>query len=505
MPIHFDGHKALIPIYQDMHPDLCILKGAQVGATYQAICKAFYIAGKMKRDSIYYLPDQDFARIFLKTRVDPVLQNSPNLKKEFKSTKYQGLLETDSGKFCYFKGLRSKTSAISVPSHVNIYDEVDVMPKENLEWSEDRLAASELGWKMYLSVGMIPGAGIDKRFQESDQHVWIVKCSGCKKDHVLEEEFPDCIQESSDGSVKLICKDCGKELDRQAGLWVAKKPNIETRGYRISQLCIARISLKKIYKRYVRVKDKPSEFAKFKCSALALPDAGNMQPVNDEVLAGCRSAGGGIDHLQHSAKFSYAGIDIGDMCHLVLIDVLSNGLERVIYLESFPSEHLLEKYKWAHDAFHIEYGVGDAMPYKTEMKKISACYPETFLLRYYSADPEIVEGQEIAKDGSIIKIVKVERNLALDELTDLMQDYKIKFPTARIGERNAIKEFDDHLKMLVKVQKVDARGNKKNEYRKDVDNHYGMALANARIAMKVALANGSYLGLEPVFVDLYQT
>ena len=498
--LHFEGHKALERLYQDMHPEQIWLKGSQIGATYCAIARAFYIACEMKKDSIYYLPDQNFARTFLKTRVNPIRDNSEYLSSIFQSTQYQGLLEAD-GIYCYFRGLKTISSAISIPSHVNIYDEVDVIPRDNMEWSEDRLAASDIAWQLFLSVGMIPGAGIDAKFTKSDQHLWIVRCPGCNSDHVLEEEFPDNIHEFSDGSVIIVCKKCGKELDRQAGAWIPKQPSESVRGYRISQLAVARMSLSRIWKKYKKVRDVNSRLAKFRCSVLAMPDAGNMQPITDQVLALCRNPGGGIIHLEDTARRSFAGIDIGNMSHFVIVDRLPDRRIRILWIESCPSELMLETSNRLVKTYNVITGCGDAMPYKTEMKKIWKAHQENFYLRYYSLDPEIKTGIEETPIGEEVKKVSRDRNLALDDITDMMIAGRLIIPTARYGEKNKIQEFDEHMKMLVKKEKVDRHGNEKHEYRKDVDNHYGMALANAYIAMQIH--DQGYTGptIPPIFID----
>jgi hypothetical protein len=104
--------------------------------------------------------------------------------------------------------------------------------------------------------------------------------------------------------------------------------------------------------------------------------------------------------------------------------------------------------------------------------------------------------------GQEVKTVHRDRNLALDDVTDMMQVGSIIIPTPTIGNKNQMKEFDDHLKMLVKVEKIDRHGNEKHEYRKDVDNHYGMALANAHIAKEIYLHGDTGEDVLPIFVDL---
>jgi len=501
-PITFDQHRALVEIYSEHHPNKSILKGAQVGLSTYGIALSLWLPDQLGYNDIYYLPSDEFCKLFIETRVGPFLRRSPYFQNRMKPGKQAGLIKVGVDRYAYYRGLFQIEGAISIPSHANIYDEVDVLPQENIEWSEDRLAASQLAWQIFFSVGMTPGAGMDLRYDQSDQRKWIVQCQSCRYDMILEEEFPQNIKEKRGGEVVIVCTKCGSEIDRQAGRWVAMHPGRPARGYRVSQLAIGQIGLKQLWDRYKRVKDYPSKLSKFKCSVLAIVDAGAMQPINDAVLANCRQE---EFYMQDSAPWSYCGIDVGDTCHIMITDILPDGRFRPLFFEACPSDRIRERHAQLRDRFHFLYTVADGMPYKTEMKKIAFDNPGAMSLRYYRTS-DLKEGEEKSTDEFQDKIptVSIDRNLSLDDSVDLFtaKPAKVLLPRKREGE-DMVDELDKHLKMLVKESRIDARGNLFFQYKRNVPNHFGFAFDNARLASFLShIKVQEYTGVLPVFGEV---
>jgi hypothetical protein len=102
-----------------------------------------------------------------------------------------------------------------------------------------RMSHSEEGGEdLMLSNPTLPDFGIDAAFQLTDQRYWLITCTECGyTDNCLEDSFPSCLLELSDGRVIRACDKCHAELNPSNGRWVAKKPSIEDRrGYHYSQL-----------------------------------------------------------------------------------------------------------------------------------------------------------------------------------------------------------------------------------------------------------------------------
>ncbi len=280
-------------VLESRTPDrtISVLKGAQVGMTTLAIGLALYAVVVHRLNVGYFLPDQDFANRFDQTRVRPAIRDGSlaALMREgtYKGAAPKGLKEfpgPGGSRFLYVLGLRDVGNAVSLPLDVLIRDEVDDLPTENLAWSNDRIDASPLALTLNLAVGRTPGAGIHTMYEEGDQRLWRVRCAACGRECVLEEHWPRVLRPCG-----LACPACGAVLGREAGRWVAAHPERPHRSYRLSQLAVGAVRLERIAAKWSAA-GLPSEKARFRCSSLAMPDAGDVQPISRELLGKLRDA-----------------------------------------------------------------------------------------------------------------------------------------------------------------------------------------------------------------------
>ncbi len=134
----------------------------------------------------------------------------------------------------------------------------------------------------------------------------------------------------------VACPECGTELDRDAGRYVAKHPEriAQARlGVRVSQLNISAISMQEIVGAWYAAFEDPSgnALAAFCCDRIAIPNAGAAQPITQAVLDNCRKLGLGetleasepyamslTPAIPHSALRTphsrVAGMDMGPRC-----------------------------------------------------------------------------------------------------------------------------------------------------------------------------------------------
>ena len=143
----FDEHGPLEEIARRL-PELrevWILKGAQVGLSTLAVAWCVYLAWIRGKNVGYALPSKIFARRFLKTRFGRVVEASPVFKNVIRTTENVGLMAVEGGAHIYMLGMENVTDAISIPLDALVCDEVDVLNRENLDWADDRLAASDYG------------------------------------------------------------------------------------------------------------------------------------------------------------------------------------------------------------------------------------------------------------------------------------------------------------------------------------------------------------------------
>lgn len=477
--------------------EISVLAAEQVGKTLVAIGAATQLVADRGRNVGYFFPTDKFAHKFGRTRLKRLISKSPYLAARMKDRESvnQATLKEFNGKYLYMFGLESMLGAISTPLDALVYDEVDLLPAENLEWSQGRVAHSDLRFSLFVSAGYSPGAGIDRRFSDGTQHKYLVDCTarGCRTKAIcLEEVFPDCIARVK-GEWKRVCPNCKQELDlKKNGRWVASVPSRardKKFSYRVSSLIIPARSANHIMKRWDKAKKKKSELAKFRCAELAMPDAGAMQPVTDAELNRMRE-----QYMMRNDRGTgaarFAGMDAGDLCHLYVFERTPEGRPRVVWLEEIDSDHAENIVSSRIASLGITSLVIDKKPLTNLARAIAYRFPGIVALQDFKQGStlEVVDEEHVGKK---YRCVKIDRNESLDEFTDEITDEArgLIIPDGA-GETESVsdvlKDFSEHLKALRKERIVDARGRTIDIYQAKVANHFGMAGNSARLAEMIA-------------------
>ncbi len=257
------------------------------------------------------------------------------------------------GNFC---GMHKPPTSITID--LALLDEVDDIPDRNVGYVDARMTNSPVHLTCFIGTQRVAGAGQNARLAASSFHVKMVPCPKCGREWCLEEEFPRCVRvkseirnPKSEGNPKseirtqtagaqpvriqnsnlrisdfgtsdfhasstspldpmispemghdrmatyyVACPECGAELDRDSGRYVAKHPEriAQARlGVRVSQLNISAISMQEIIGAWYAAFEDPSGNAlgAFYCDRVAIPNAGAAQPITQAVLDDCRRLG----------------------------------------------------------------------------------------------------------------------------------------------------------------------------------------------------------------------
>jgi hypothetical protein len=492
--------------------DITVLKAEQIGATTLGLGAALHLVADRARNVGYFLPTKGFAHNFGRTRIKRMIERSKYLATRMRDRGVvnQASLKEFDGRFLYVLGLESMLGAISVPLDVLIYDEVDLLPAENLEWSQGRVAHSDLRVSFYFSAGYSPGAGIDLRFQEGTQHKFFVTCStrGCRTATNLEESFPDCMAKLA-GKWERVCPKCFGKLDLVGkGRWVASYPERAKQrkySYRVSALAIPAMPAEFIMKRWEKAKRRKSELAKFRCAVLAIPDAGAMQPITDAELRRMESKSARLKIEQGDAP-RYAGMDTGDLCHFWCHE--KGERRRIVWLEEIDSDVAVERVTQLIGALGIRQLVIDKKPLTTLARALAYRFPNVVLLQDFreSSEMEIVQESHVPTSSIVAlntheaqrverhdlsqhlyRCVKVNRDESLDDFTSEITDPTTGLLIPELESDAVMAIFAQHLKNLRKERMIDAKGRAIDKYIKAVPNHFGMAGNSARLAELVSL------------------
>ncbi|ADY55124.1 hypothetical protein Sgly_0767 [Syntrophobotulus glycolicus DSM 8271] len=480
------------------HPNSVVSKGAQTGFSTYYLARAMYMVDVLGANLIYYLPTDKLAIRFGETRFDPYVDRSEYLKSRLMGTDKAGLKQIGTH-FFYMLGLHGKGGAISIPADEILFDEVALINRENMDLAQDRILASKLGWQRYFSAPLFEEDGIDELYRQSDMRKWLVKCSGCNHYSIVEEDFPDNILETKDSdkrSIRIICSKCGKPLDVAQGKWVPEHPDKtdETIGYRVPQLIIPDARLDLIWSRWKRAQGKPNKLALVRRSALGIADSGNMQPINSTTLQLVEAAGD--YYFQDSSEEACGiGIDMGDAAHVAVLAPYKEDGFRIVAAWHVDVEDLLEMIPHLEETYNVGCLVIDAMPYKTESKRVvRILQTATGYIQYFKQNyKESTEGEEEKQ----VNVIQVDRDESLDETTELFgcnPPRALLFKPRNIEEENTLEEIRRQLKKLLKEEIIGADSNKRISYKKNVENHFGMAINSGRIALNQMGVHGKKKG-----------
>lgn len=266
-----------------------VCKGTQVGVSAWALRWALYHCDLRGLTCLYVFPTLSDVYDFSDARIKPVIDSSQYLRGRVlpDDPQNKGLKKIGLG-FIYFRGSESKRKLDSVDADLLVLDEYDTLAADNVPDAERRLSGPlSKGLIRRVGVPSIPGWGIARAFDESDQRKWHVKCEADG------EYQPITFHENVDQARKIIvCRKCQKPLDVSKGEWVAAYPDRDIRGYHVTRLIAPTANIADIVK--ASKKRSPGDVQVFHNKDLGEPYAPSEGRLSREALAAAQSIGGGF-------------------------------------------------------------------------------------------------------------------------------------------------------------------------------------------------------------------
>lgn len=418
------------------------------------------------RGIIYWLPTGESVSDFVKTKVDPFIQENEELYDNKSVTNRtadnQGLKFMYGSPF-FVRGLKSRTAVKSISADGAIYDEFDEADPEQVVQARKRLSASLVKISIDLSTPTLPDYGIDKRFQETDQSHYCFKCPSCSRYNVLEENWPNTYAQDKNGAYYPACKHCKAKLDLTNGKWFKMNTASQIRGYQISQLYSPFVSPTEIMHEYQN-----TEFmGHFYNHVLGLPYLSATDRVtSDMVLQLCEP----LRPMPSSyVKPTVMGVDVGSVLH---VTVLEPGTpHRLIWcgeVKQFEELDILML------KFNTRELVIDALPETRKVRELTTRQKNKAWACYYNDNQKGNYGW-----NEIERIVSVNRTESLDAGTTAILEKRLTLP-----QRSPIIEtFANHCANIAKTAEENRdTGERRYVYRKLAADHFRHSLNYAMIA-----------------------
>jgi hypothetical protein len=368
-PFSLADHEYQHDMLSEDAPRQVWLKGAQVGVTSITMLKTLHglISSRYPQGALYLFPSRLDVQDFSRGRFNPLINDNEHLSKYVQDTDAQTIKRIGRA-MLYMRGARatqrirglkrSSTALKSIPVDRVVFDERDEMADDMVDLSLERMSHSEIKEEMYLSTPTIPDFGVDRLFQESDQRHWFIKCKKCGGETCLELEFPDCLEECTDGRAIRLCQRCrDAEIHPRDGHWTALYPDRgdDMVGWRISQLNSIYVEPAKILKLFL---DPPNgNISEIYNSKLAQAHiAAENRLTVGEVLSLCDST---RSMATEDSGPCYLGADVGSLIHCVIGKKNWHGKPEIIHIASFPDWNHLDSLM---KRFNVSRAVIDALP-----------------------------------------------------------------------------------------------------------------------------------------------
>lgn len=494
-PWSFAEHEFQIGIVNDSANDLVVRKCAQVGLSELSVRMTLGLIDIHPSSTVIYtLPTDGFASMFAKSRIDPVIAESPSLNerldKEIDNTSLKKLGDS----FIYIRGTFTQTAAISVPADILIHDEIDFSDQTTLTSFTSRLGhvKEEDIIRRRFSTPTVSGYGVSQLFAESSQNWYAVKCRHCGTWQVPKFEF-DVVIPGYDGKIlelereditdprcrvdqaMLLCPGCRGELttenlaDPKRRQWVKTYSDRERSGYQVQPFDLPAINPPKRTLRALLDFDRKADWVNFKIGR-------DYQDAETSFIAEAVKRGFCLEWIQPrpgAANNTVIGVDVGKISWLVVarqnehagLDVIHYERVKLISKETLPAR-VRQLSEW----YGALMTVIDAGPEWTQaLAVIDKLPPNKAYACYYRARSKTV--MSFIEPNEETQVVIVDRTALI---TDTAK--RVNEGTHRFAKNADARTFQEHLDNLKKVRNLNSKGQDTEVWVNHGPDHYAHAL-----------------------------
>lgn len=509
----FLDHEYQLQILNDRTQNVNVRKCSQVGISELSLRLALAEVNIMPGFTVIYtLPTAQFSKTFTKTRFDPVIENSPKLRDALHPDNDNTEVKQFGESFIYIKGTKGTAAAISVPADHLIHDELDFSDLESVSNYQSRLTHSQYKLKTKFSTPTVDKYGISAEMNKSRRFYNVCKCDHCNE-VFIPDFFKDVRVPGWDKDIReingenvayidvkgatLVCPKCDKvpDLGPAHREWVCENlgGDSDTAGYQISPFDAPKIITtadlvisSTRYKRY-------ADFINF---GLGLPaeDRESALTLDDLNAVFIRAAGSGyVAHVM--------GIDVGQMCHVMVAGVKYGGGMDVLHAEVVPHQQLEKRKADLKLLYPIRLTVMDSQPYFDMLLRMQEAdgnlWGALFSVKKDLDLYQLKRREDEEDEGKMyIRQVDVNRNRALDAVME-----SIRAKGILIMENECKERIVEHLTDMKRLRALTDDGEFTYQWRKsDAKNdHFHFTLLYCWLASKMTGLGKTTIVLPPIY------
>lgn len=438
----FKDHEFQETILSDTSREVNVQKCAQIGMTEGMARYAVGVARIMPYFSVIMtMPHAGDASNFAKTRLDPIIAESPDVRDVMDPDLDNSEVKGIGTSLLYLRGTGGTTNALSVPADLLIHDELDRSDPDTIGQYQSRIKHSR--WKLTRKFGTptLEGLGIALAMESSRRKRHLCKCNHCN--HWFAPNFHTDVKiPGYDGALRdinvytlpgidwqnavLLCPKCGRvpSLQMEHREWVYENPgdNYEAVGYFVTPFSVPNV---------VSVPSLVREITKYKTWGEFVNQAlgETLNSSEDQLVKGdieaCKYRG-----MLDSSELHCMGIDVGQTCHIVIGRITLSGELLVVHRERVVLARLRARRQELAIKYRVLITVIDAFPETNlvhELQKIDrnlygGVYHDDKKLATYQI--KMVE-EDLAEGKLPINQAKIHRNVNFDEVMQLFKQRKL--------------------------------------------------------------------------------
>jgi hypothetical protein len=244
---HFYDYSFQRQIIDDPTKHVVVKKAAQIGVSeiMARLCAALLMKYQPSK-ALYAFPTYEDIRYFSDTRIRPILEGSPIIRRSMRGTDNQSSKRLGMS-FLLLRGGKEYRHAQTVDADFLFVDEYDLHNMDLIESFEQRVSASHYGWRRYFSTPRYINYGIDLAYQDTDKKEWYDVCWNCSHEQVIGEEHIQQFETKLGLDYQYVCLKCEKtlEAEKRTGFW---KPTAFSKkgisGYHVSHFMSPTVTAK---------------------------------------------------------------------------------------------------------------------------------------------------------------------------------------------------------------------------------------------------------------------
>lgn len=438
------------------------IKPAQIGLTVTTMAYVVAAACTQKKfHSIYGLPTAGDAMKLVTTKLNPLIDNSPDVARLLNKNIHSSELKEINGNFIFIRGTKSETAALSISADCLVVDEIDRCDPDVVKQFRSRLQASKIQIVRQFSTPTINGVGISKEAETSKRYRHMSTCVHCN--HIwLPSYHTDVVVPGYSGDLEYITKHSLKEIRWNEAHWMCPhcgldpqlhpsrlqwvcendSENYEAHSYFVTPVT-ACLVLKPSY--LVRTSTEFNTRSEWMNQVLGETSENKEDQITLEDVEKAEAT-----TPLDSSEVHVMGFDMGLLCNVAIGRVTQDDTILVVHREQVPVSQFEKRRLELIQKYRVVASVHDVYPYTPEVMRVCEYDANAYGAMFTTAKSvqlfTLTEKEEDVDEGKLnLRLLKVNRTSMLDEV-------KNAFKGGKIAMAPTITDFSSHYTSLKRTQ-----------------------------------------------------